>query len=72
MTASEPQDLPGLSLEGLNSAQPLLDLETNRKLNPNLDDFLPVQSWGKSEDVLDLEGRLVQLGVTGALSDSPV
>ena len=44
--------------------QPLPDLESNRHLNPNLDPVVPVQSRRKSENVCDLEGRLVELHLT--------
>ena len=42
----------------------LSDLESNRKLNPNLDDCFPVQGWRKFEDVRDLECGFVQLDVS--------
>ena len=43
------------------SGQLVCNLESNRKLNPNLDDCFPVQSWRKFENARNLEGRLVQL-----------
>ena len=42
----------------------LLDLESNRKLNPNRDPLVTVQSRRKSEDVCDLESRFVKLQLT--------
>ena len=42
----------------------LLDLESNRKLNPNRDPSVTVQSRRKSEDVCDLESRFVKLRLT--------
>ncbi len=49
-----------------------LVFESNRKLDPDLNDLVSVQSRRRSEDTRDLEGCLVQLRVTGARRNSPV
>ena len=63
LPTAEPPLEPTEVIFGL-SRRTLLDLESNRHLNPNLDPPVPVQSWRKSEDVRDLEGRLVKLQET--------
>ena len=44
---------------------PLLHSKHDRKLNPHLNDLLPVQGGRKPKDVGHAEGRLVQLRATG-------